>query len=260
MNAFFIAGNKRSGSSLLVHLLNLHPEIFVSHESDIIWILYNFHAGKDIVPYPADDPGGMSYTLATCRHLLNRQKSPSENFFRIQKELMKKGFSINLRPMEKSGLRWIGDKKPFQYADPELTSFILDILPGARFIHLVRHPFAVARSAKKFMGDGGSLWKQKSPEEIIEMWAFHEKKILKLHHSHPEQIIDVRYEDMCRHTEDALESIFDFLKLDFSDSILEEAARLIKYAPKFIGEVPCSDETLSIMERYGYIPADDFYP
>jgi len=54
--AVFIVGNKRSGSTQLMALLNLHPNIFVSNESDIIWILYRFHNNQDIVPYPWDTP------------------------------------------------------------------------------------------------------------------------------------------------------------------------------------------------------------
>ena len=35
----FIMGNKRSGSTLMADLLNSHANVFVSHESDIAWIL-----------------------------------------------------------------------------------------------------------------------------------------------------------------------------------------------------------------------------
>ena len=43
MRPLFIIGNKRSGTSQLVRILNLHPEIFIAHESDIIWILHQFY-------------------------------------------------------------------------------------------------------------------------------------------------------------------------------------------------------------------------
>jgi LPS sulfotransferase NodH len=36
----FIMGNKRSGSTLVTDLLNAHPRVFVSHESDVAWLLY----------------------------------------------------------------------------------------------------------------------------------------------------------------------------------------------------------------------------
>ncbi len=61
--AVFIIGNKRSGSTQLMHLLNLHPNIFISNESDILWILYRFHNNLDIVPYQWDTPIGMNRIL-----------------------------------------------------------------------------------------------------------------------------------------------------------------------------------------------------
>ena len=36
MKTVFVVGNKRSGTSLLVRLLNAHPGVYVSHESDIL--------------------------------------------------------------------------------------------------------------------------------------------------------------------------------------------------------------------------------
>src|SRR5947209_8001096 len=58
----FLMGNKRSGTSLLVRLLNLHPEVFASHESDILWIL--FQARKEwpekFECHPWDGPLGMN--------------------------------------------------------------------------------------------------------------------------------------------------------------------------------------------------------
>lgn len=41
----FIIGNKRSGSTLMTDLPNVHPRVFVSHESDIAWILYQAREG-----------------------------------------------------------------------------------------------------------------------------------------------------------------------------------------------------------------------
>jgi hypothetical protein len=39
----FIIGSKRSGTSLLVSLLNQHPRVLVTHESDLVWILYQIY-------------------------------------------------------------------------------------------------------------------------------------------------------------------------------------------------------------------------
>ena len=155
LNAFFIQGNKRSGSSHLVRLLNMHRQVFISHESDVIWILYQLHTHNNMhfSKYPFDGPVGMESTLRESYHILNENNSLTEKFFAIQKLLMEKGI-LGLPPMTKTDVVWVGDKKPYQYADPKLVEFILDIFPEAHFIHLIRHPFAVAKSGKSFRGGG----------------------------------------------------------------------------------------------------------
>ncbi|MBA3483982.1 MAG: sulfotransferase, partial [Pirellulales bacterium] len=53
-------GNKRSGSTLLVNMLNEHPEVCVTHESDIIWTLYQCRHGmpKQFRSFELDAPRG----------------------------------------------------------------------------------------------------------------------------------------------------------------------------------------------------------
>jgi hypothetical protein len=108
----FIIGNKRSGTSQLVRLLNLHPQVFVSHESDIIWILYQFHHGLPFRAHPWDSDKGMRLTLQLCGHWLRRGQSPRQNALAVQCALMEAG-SPWLPPQKKTNLLWIGDKKPF---------------------------------------------------------------------------------------------------------------------------------------------------
>ena len=50
INGLFIVGNKRSGSTHLMRLLNLHENIFVTNESDIVWVLYCYH-NNIVIPY-----------------------------------------------------------------------------------------------------------------------------------------------------------------------------------------------------------------
>jgi len=260
MNTFFISGNKRSGSSLLVKLLNLHPRIFISHESDIIWILYNLYHNKPIAPYLPDDPGGMQYTLSKCGHLLDKTTSIQEIYFSVQLHLMAEGFHPHLPSMTKTEILWVGDKKPFQYADPVLAEFILSIFPDTRFLHLVRHPFTVIRSAKLFHGDGGFIWGKMTSEDVLEQWTLNEKRVMELQQKFPDQVMDIRYEDLCCQAEEEMEKIFSFLGVDFDEGILEDAARLIKYYPKLVSKIPCSEETIAIMARFNYKPVEDFYP
>lgn len=161
-------GNKRSGSSLLVTLLNLHPRVFMTYESDVIWILYQARNGmpSQYRCYPWDGPLGMEATLKACHHTLltslyssQGEKAIATTFFRIQEHLMQHGSAIQ-RPQPKTNLAWIGDKKPVQHSDPELGAFLRRHFPEARYIHIVRHPKAVVASMAKAAGN----WKRGIPE------------------------------------------------------------------------------------------------
>ncbi len=250
----FIIGNKRSGTSHLVRLLNLHPQVFLSHESDIIWILYQFHNRMPYAPYPEDSMRGMQDALKRCGHLLDGSNSPVENFFAFQGHLMETGSSW-LPAMKKTCVSWVGDKKPFQYVDPELTGFILDNFHEASFIHLVRHPFSVAASAAAFNKTrDGDFWQGLSLEAMVRKWTENEKKVLQLKKDTRARVIDISYEDLCRDTGRELCRIFRFLDLNVDDTIIKTAVRKTCYTEKNIPDIQSGQETRSIMELYGYGP------
>ncbi|MCX5726649.1 MAG: sulfotransferase [Candidatus Saganbacteria bacterium] len=254
VKTFFITGNKRSGTSQLVRLLNLHPEVYISLESDVIWILHQFDRDVPFSPYPEDSPLGMNYTLKTCAHILDKNKSLRENYLAVETLLMERG-SPWLPPMKKKDLRWVGDKKPFQNADPKLIEFILEIFPGAHFMHLIRHPFAVCESARKFNETpNGDFWKGLTLEGSLERWTLHEKGVLGLKKKIGERVIDIRYEDLCRHTGNEMARVFGFLGLHADNSLLNKASQMTKYRIKNTPTISCSEEAKSIMRQYGYKP------
>jgi hypothetical protein len=248
--AVFIVGNKRSGSTQLMELLNLHPNIFVSNESDIIWILYCFHNNLDIVSYQWDTPVGMNKVLeeVQIQKLLSKDKTPFENFVAFQTTLMKQGFA-RIKPANKENLLWIGDQKPFQQIDPELMPFIKENFPGAKFIHLIRHPFPVVRSSQVFVGQ---LWKGMSADEILQRWTMHEQWVVKEKEKNEVPILDVKYEDIVSHTPQEMVRIFDFLEVTYSDSILKEARNITRSTIKLHPRLSCPPETQAIMAQYGY--------
>ncbi len=248
IKAVFIVGNKRSGSTQLMHLLNLHPNIFISNESDIIWILYRFHQGLDIIPYQWDTPLGMNATLEKYRDLLSKDKTPMENFITLQTTLMREG-SKKLVPMDKEHLLWIGDQKPFQQIDPEILPFIKTHFPNSRFIHLIRHPFPTVQSSKVFIGD---LWKGMTEAEILHRWTMHETWVEQEKQKQEVPMLDIKYEDIVEHTQASLAKMFDFLEVPYNKSLLQEGRQLTRRLLKYHPPLPCPPETQAIMQKYGY--------
>jgi len=249
--AVCIVGNKRSGSTQFMRLLNLHPNIFVSNESDIIWILYCFHHDKEIVPYRWDTPVGMDETLANYRDMLSKDKTPFENYVAIQTALMRNG-SKKLSAMQKEPLLWIGDQKPFQQIDPDILPFIKTHFPDTKFLHLIRHPFPVIESSRVFKA--GELWKGMSTAEILQRWTMHQQWVEQAKQQGDLPILDVKYEDIVEQAENTMRKVFDFLEVDSPPEVLQAArqstVRLLKLHPR----LDCPPETLEIMQAYGYAP------
>ncbi|RKZ49168.1 MAG: hypothetical protein DRR16_32140 [Candidatus Parabeggiatoa sp. nov. 3] len=246
----FIVGNKLSGSTQLMKLMNLHPNIFISNESDILWILYRFHNDLDIVPYQWDAPKGMNATLEQYRDLLSKDKTPLENFITLQTKIMQNGF-ITTKPMPKEYLLWIGDQKPFQQIDPEIVPFIKAHFPCTRFVHLVRHPFPVVRSAKLFPTDD-LVWKTMPEEEILKLWTMHESWVNIEKEKRELPMIDIKYEDLITNTQREMARLFDFLKLGYDKAILTEARKITRSTIKLHTSLPCPIETEAVMFQYDY--------
>ena len=248
----FIIGNKRSGTSQLVRVLNLHPQVFVSHESDIAWILHQFHHDRPFRAHAWDSGRGMRLTLEAAGHLLRREASPWENFTAVQTAVMEQGTPW-LPAQQKTDLRWVGDKKPMQHTDPELLKFLLQHFPEARFLHIVRHPFEVVASSDRFNRTAdGDFWLGLSSEEKLERWAFHEQQVLQFRQTLPGRVHSLRYEDFCRRTEKELSKVFEFLQLEPDPHALREAARQTRPLARAIPAMRCSAEAMHVAAGYGY--------
>src|SRR5690242_10841572 len=149
MPYLFFVGNKRSGTSLLVELLNFHPDVFITPESDIVWILYQMQAGRPETfrCYPWDGAVGMNRTLEVAGSVLKtaqrngngHEQDLPELFDRVQAILRANAGSDQAGKVP----RWSGDKKPVQQADPEIRPFLRRHFPDAKYIHIVRDPACV---------------------------------------------------------------------------------------------------------------------
>ena len=249
----FIVGHKRSGTTLLTRLLNHHEQIFVSSETDITWILYQFSRGISYEPYEYDGPVGMKTCLTRYKTFLQKNESSWNLFQKIQLQAMIDGF-INLPPQKKSDLKYIGDQKPFQNADPNILQFVEKEFPPPLFIHMIRHPFEVLRSCKSFgpNRDGGWMWKDVTIEQIIERWTLVESWVDRINSNPEYPIHHVRYEDLISTPEETLQKIFTFLGLEVSTSdTYKWSGQVVK---KKKGSIKCTlpKVTVQILEKYGY--------
>jgi hypothetical protein len=252
MKPLLIIGNKRSGSTQLMRLLNLHPNIHITNESDIVWILYQFYNNLEYHPYKHDAPAGMKATLDAYGHLLVEERSVTENFIVLMEAIMNGG-GLKNDPVHKDQVHYYGDQKPYQNADPELMTFFIKHFPETRFVHLIRHPFAVVESSMKFGGGtGGYNWGGLEAKEILEKWTLFEQWSQELAQKFPSKVFHVKYEDLIDHTPTTMASLFEFLELEYDTKLLKACRKITLRNYKGFGTVEVPAETEKIMKAFGY--------
>jgi hypothetical protein len=262
----FIVGNKRSGSTLLVNMLNEHPQVAITHETDIVWALYQCRNGPpaEFQPFPLDAPRGLNALIASqggaLRELLSLRPTPEllrKAFFEIQQRVIERGTAVHVPLKSTAGLAWIGDKKPVQQASPELRQFILQSFLEARFIHVIRHPAAVVASkqeAARTWPITPHYWKGESTE-IVDRWRIHEEWTLELKALLPGRVHTVRLEDLCANPIDEMSKALTLLGLETSSTLLERMATFVysapnaKYADRIASPLAAARR---MMDIYGY--------
>jgi hypothetical protein len=259
-------GNKRSGSTLLVNMLNDHPDVCITHESDIIWTLYQCRDGmpKQFRSFEFDAPRGMNALLNSfgpmIGELLRETPSPAQwtnAFFEIQRRVIELGTAVHVTLKTAKGLKWIGDKKPVQHASPEISAFILSNFTDARFVHIVRHPAAVVASqqeAARTWPVTPQYWHGRA-EQVLERWRVQEEWVLELKASLPQRTHTLRLEDLCARPAEQMDGLFAFLDLESSHALRERMLQYVYARPneKYAGfALPQVDGVQRIMDIYGY--------
>lgn len=203
-NLIFLISQPRSGSTLLQRILGAHSEIYTRSEP---WTMFPFvyslkNSGiKAQYDYDAffiafDDfinnlPSGKIYYINAIRDLLLKLYGDYLSFSKKQYFL---------------------DKTPRYYL---VFDEILTLFPNAKYILLVRNPLDVFHSILKtwVKKDYGVL----SKVEVDLFSAI--DYILKIKHSNRKNLIIVHYEDMIKNKDAAINNIYEFLDIDYENTI-----------------------------------------
>ena len=217
MKHVFFMGNKRSGTSILSRVINLHPSVFVFPEADVAWILYCLANGKELGPYPLNGFTGFRRTMASHEALV---RQPFTNIAGHGDALMLALAAARGRDTAK--LEWIGDKKPVQQTDPAIFNFLCDLYPEARFVHIVRHPGNFVRSLEKRY----AVKNKGAPpgrDILYDLWLKAERWVIEDKASKRAPILSVTYPDLLSDPAATATRVLTFLGLDVSESL---AARI----------------------------------
>ncbi len=217
LTPFFIVGLPRSGTTLLSVMLGNHPEVYLS--------------GNSV---------GMALARAYRRFLYRMQerKGSLEEIFQL---VLEDSYQKRLLPLfghepwlseqevlssflersvlafaERQGKRLWGDKTP------ELNFHLAEIdqlMPSAKFIHLVRDPRSNALS----------LHRRQHYDLVLAAQYWRELNTLAQAQQHlygRDRFLPVRYEDLLLNSESVMRRVCAFLHLDFHPAVLQPGEQL----------------------------------
>lgn len=237
----FILGAHKSGTSLVRNLLDDHKELsvipFESHFLELLgfWIenptrtnvpeeLTNEEFVERAVEFAGrfnkkDNPYGdvvlsQKMNITKLKNILEEKENLDSEEARIQAYL--EGIQVSLdhqrgkRIVEKS-------VENFEYA-----VYLSKLFPKARFIHILRNPYSNVVALRKFKQKGMKAYPRLDTVlETVRLSYYYAEKNKK--------VIDnykvIKYEDLLESPEDLMKELSAFLKIGFSDTLLEPTSQ-----------------------------------
>lgn len=189
----FLLGAPRSGTTWLQIMLSKHPDIATCQETHLfsgylsgLQRSWRGHAG---------DNRGIGLQAAVSR----------ERFIALQRD-----FALSV-------LDAIGDTQVILEKTPAHIAVLDDIrevLPEARFIHIIRDPRSVAASLAAAGKDWGRSWASTNAVHNARRWVDNVAAGIALRHGDPAGYCELRYEDLLDDTAGNLERIFAWMGVD----------------------------------------------
>ncbi|MFL6289713.1 MAG: amino acid adenylation domain-containing protein, partial [Thermoanaerobaculia bacterium] len=220
--AVFLLSPPRSGSTLLRVLLAGHPRLFAPPELELL----NFNTLAD---RRAAYTGRDSFSLeGLIRAVMEIRGCGPEEAAETVEAWEREGWTVRRaygRLQEWLGDRVLIDKTPSYALDLEILRRAEADFDGARYIHLLRHPYGMihsfeeARLEQVFFRYGHPFTRRELAELI---WLVSQENILRFLDGVPAQRRHlVRFEDLVRDPEPVLRGICGFLGLDFQPAMLQ---------------------------------------
>jgi len=216
---FFIIGRPRSGTSLLRHLFDAHPDVVIPSECNYILALSRKYgniekSGKqtitnlltDLKQTKSFNTWGLDIESLEKKLYSLKEKS---NYSELCRVIHSSYSSIH----PKNELKIIGDKNP-AYSS-ENFSKIFSLFPDAKYIHLVRD----CRDQITSLLSAG--FKLPSPAFIAIAWKKSITTINKYKQKFPDHFYTIRYEDFVTEPEEYFKEICCFLGIKFQQDVFD---------------------------------------
>jgi LPS sulfotransferase NodH len=206
-NLIFVVGCPRSGTTWLQRLLASHPKVHSGEESHV----FSMYVGPQMRVWKTQRNtqllGGERHLVGPPAYFLDQE------FVSILRDYAYRLLSPVLERLAPAEL--FIEKTP---SHALFISEIRELLPEARFIHIVRDPRDVVASLLAAAKTWGSDWAPKSATAAAEMWVEHVHAVKEAARNlSKDKFHEVSYEELSRFPEETLKNVSKFLGLDWSD-------------------------------------------
>ncbi len=205
---FFVVGAPRSGTTLLMRMLNVHPDIYTRPEPHLLTPLAHlgYYAYVDKAPY---DP---FQAAESVKQFVDDLPGGEATYIQALRAYTDTLFGAMLEP---TGKRFFLDKTP---AYSLILPFIETVYPDASYVLLTRHPFAIFSSfAESFFDDDwDAAWNH---NKIVERYVPALASFVRNHTA--QRFHHVRYEDLVQDPEKELRAICAVAGMDYTADMIE---------------------------------------
>lgn len=206
----FLISLPRSGSTLLQRMLAGHPEVSTSPEPTFLLPLLHIDRCTDVVA-----TFDQRYTAWAVQDFISSLPDGRATYLDAVRE-----FAIRLYSEAAAGteVTYHLDKTPKYHL---VIDEIAEIFPDSPIILLWRNPLAVVSSLTTTWGKGGGRWNVADFRlDLFDGLP----KMLEAADRYPEQVIEIRYEDLVADPTASLTTLTKRLGLEFSDTMVEDFA------------------------------------
>ena len=214
----FILSSPRSGSTLLRVMLAGHPALSSPPELHLLPFENMQQRQSEL---------GISHLGEGLQRAFMELKGiDAQESQQLVDNLVKENLSVQevyQMLQQLAGDRLLVDKSPTYASNRENLANAEAIFSNAKYIHLVRHPYAVIESFARMRMDKLIGAKNSHPYQLAEsIWTNSNQNILDLQQSiDSDRLLLVQYEQLVTQPKQAMERICEFLAIPFHESVLQ---------------------------------------
>jgi hypothetical protein len=215
----FIVGMPRSGTTLLLSMLNSVEQNMCIPEIPIALYLYNSHRNRtSFEKEDATDILSLKSKLNYIRHVTIDEKFFFDNTSNCNSysDFIESAYLTTLESSKKvEKIQNIIDKNPIYTFYPEI---LLSVFPKAKFVLMARNPHGYVNSCIESVDAGKKV---RSAEFYSLAYNKYAHEITRIQRKYPNQSLIINYEELVVEPELTLQKICNFLSIDFDSEMLE---------------------------------------